>query len=362
MDPTTQRIWMPSGDAYTDAVWFKDAESNVTAANLGVLQLYDAKSLETAWEVPGGVTSICIAAMGCGGGGQSTGSGAPKPFSCGGGELLWRNSITVTPGQVLYVHAGVARGRNGSTDSSYQGKTSNYLKYISDENGTLTDWTNSAVSEYSRASYVRAWDGGANKFLVYAAGCQMNDDAGANDAGAILGQATYGTLGTENTDWRHNPGGDGGGESNQSNSWLAEPRGTGGAAGWTGGGGHGGASTDGDGSNGSGGGAGGGAAGNSAGNIGNQAWGGNTFMWGEGTSGTGGTGGTGDNNDTFGGDGSQAGTGASNNPPDNLGEGGGGGKDGWAGMNGIIPPQDGWVRIIWGSGRSFPSTNVAYPG
>ena len=60
----------PSGAGYTDAVWFMDAASNTTAQDIGTLELYSSSPTETAWSVPDGVTSISIACMGCGGGGQ----------------------------------------------------------------------------------------------------------------------------------------------------------------------------------------------------------------------------------------------------------------------------------------------------
>tara|TARA_R100000654_G_scaffold1710_1_gene6310 strand:+ start:4839 stop:5912 length:1074 start_codon:yes stop_codon:yes gene_type:complete len=357
---------MPGGDSKTDAVWFTDAETNSTAASLNVLDLYNPSATETAWNVPAGVTSISVAVMGCGGGGQQKGAGTAKPFACGGGEMVWRNNISVTGGQTLYVHAGCAHGRS-ATATSLTGFTTNYLKYISDMNGNLSDWTDSAVTDYSRASYIRAWVSGYNKFLVYAAGAKLNEKDGADDQASIMQQSIYGTLGTENTDWRHNPGGDGGGTSNENTWWLNRPRGSGGAAGYTGSGGDGANSTGGDGNAGSGGGSGGGSSGPLQGNPNTQSRGGHTFMWGEGNNGA-----AGDfiQNDAFeaesnGGDGSKTGTGATNNPPDGLGQGGGGGSEGWAGMNGTKPEFDGWVRIVWstdGTTRNFPSTNVAYPG
>tara|TARA_B100000902_G_scaffold216985_1_gene206252 strand:+ start:1285 stop:2388 length:1104 start_codon:yes stop_codon:yes gene_type:complete len=365
-DPITQRLWMPSGDDFTDACWFMNAESNSTAAGIGTLDLYNSSPTETAWEVPAGVTSVSIAVMGCGGGGQQYGSGAAKPVAVGGGEMMWVNNVSVTPGQTLYVHAGCGYSRNGAT-LSYDGTSGDVAKYISDTtSGIKTTYTDAAVADYSRASYVRAWVSG-HKWIAYAAGGDWTEYTGGNNAGAWVTDATYkyATLSNEGTDWRHEAGGDGGGMSNEQNWWLNKPRGSGGAAGYTGGGGDGGACTTCNGNAGSGGGAGGGAAGTQTGNYADQARGGNTFMWGSGTSGARGDYNTGDNTDSDGHDGSQTGTGASTNPPDGLGEGGGGGSEGWSMMNGHTPQYDGWVRIVWskdGTTRNFPSTNVAYPG
>tara|TARA_B100000965_G_scaffold240132_1_gene201432 strand:+ start:2795 stop:3892 length:1098 start_codon:yes stop_codon:yes gene_type:complete len=365
MDPLTQRIWMPGGESFTDACWFMNAESNSTAAAIGTLDLYNSSPTETAWEVPPGVTSVSIAVMGCGGGGQQYGSGAAKPVAVGGGEMMWVNNVSVTPGQTLYVHAGCGYSRNGNT-LSYDGTSADVAKYISDTSGTKTNYTNAAVTDYSRASYVRAWVSG-HKWIAYAAGGNLNEFDGGNNAGAYATDSTnkYATLSNEGTDWRHEQGGDGGGISNEANWWLNRPRGSGGAAGYTGSGGDGANSTGGDGNAGSGGGGGGGSSGPMQGNNHDQSRGGNTFMWGAGDNGIAGDYTSNDSSykeESDGGDGSKTGTGATNNPPDGLGEGGGGGSEGWSLYNGHVPQYDGWVRIVWGAGRTFPSTNVAYPG
>lgn len=362
-----QQMLLGSGGAVspTDAVWFLGAESNATAQNIDTLELHNSSPTETAWTVPSGVTSVSIACMGCGGGGQQYGSGAAKPVAVGGGEMMWVNNVSVTPGQTLYVHAGCGANREGVV-GSYTGTSQDVTKYISDTSGNKTTYTDSAVTDYSRASYVRAWVSG-HKWIAYAAGANLNTTTGGNNAGAWVNNATYkyATLSLEGTNWRHEAGGAGGGMSNEQNWWLNKPRGSGGAAGYTAAGGAGSTSTTGDGTAGSGGSGGGGGSGTQTGNYSNQARGGNTFMWGTGDSGAAGEYNTGDNADSDGGDGSKTGTGATNNPPDGLGEGGGGGSEGWAGSNGHTAQYDGWVRIVWsttGVTRTFPSTNIAYPG
>jgi hypothetical protein len=356
MDPITQQLFKSTGVNYTDAVWFQGAVTNSTAQGLGVLQLHNNSPTETAWEVPGGVTSISVAVMGSGGGGQNLSNLAnTTSFACGGGELVWRNGISVTPGQTLYVHCGSA-GDSGVAGSSGIGS-----KYVSDTSYNETAWTDSAVANYVRASYIRAWVSGSNKFVVYAEGGlnKKNDDTGGgNDAGGRMNAYTYGTLGTEDTDWRHSPGGTGGGRSTQGSNYQAWSRGSGGGGGWTGAGGNGGANNSGQGGGGSGGGSGGGASSNSI--SGSYGHGGHTFMWGSGDSGSGGGWPNG-----LGGAGSKTGTGASTTPPDGVGQGGGGARDGWVGPNAMAPLYPGWVRIVWstsGQTRNFPSTNVGYPG
>ena len=349
---------MAGGVKQTDAVWFKNAESNSTAAAIKTLQLYNSSSTETAWEVPAGVTSISVAVMGGGAGGVdvSNPSGVAA-WAVGGGELVWRNNITVTPGQTLYVKSGTT----SALGAKFTGMSGLWYRYISDpDTGAMDyDWPNSAVTNYSRAAYIRTWDSYVNKWLVFAEGGKggNNGDAGGgDDAGNRMqsNSSLYGTLGTEGTDWAHHRGGNGAGQP--SGGYTTNPRGAGGAAGWTGNGGDGGNNANGQ--DGSGGGGGGGAQTNSRSNF---TWGrgGTTFMWGEGNDGAGGVADNGS-----GGKGSQSG-GNTNNPPSGLGEGGDGYRDGWQHLNAKAPDYEGWARIVWstdGTTREFPSTNVGYPG
>lgn len=75
------------------------------------------------WEVPSGVTSICLVAIGGGaGGGTSTSSTFPGDGGAGGG-LVWANDLPVTPGQSLQVIVG-GESTGGSTGALRQGKPS----------------------------------------------------------------------------------------------------------------------------------------------------------------------------------------------------------------------------------------------
>jgi len=354
-------------DNTTDAIWFKGAESNtdlaaLDAAVLDTLQIRNTSKTEYAWKVPAGVTSISIACMGCGGGGKNYGTSSQSSTSRGGGELMWRNNISVTGGTTLYVHA--AQG----DDNGIRGMSSDAGKYISDTSANETAWTDSAVTNYSRSSYVRIWDGGVNKWLVVADGASgfVNNDNtnGGNDGLSRMNSSLYGTLGSQGTDYGGGHGGNGGGR--QSGGYNAYPRGSGGAGGYSGRGGNGSGSQSGDGTNGQGGGGGGAASYHVSNNYSyngtppGYAYGGDTYMWGAGDNGAKG-------NFTFNrpGEGSKTGTNASNTIPRGLGMGGGGGKDGWIGVNAWGPYMDGWVRIVWskdGTTRTFPSTNIAYPG
>lgn len=348
-----------AGSPYTDALWFDGAASNATAMAIKTLELYNTSLTETAWEVPAGVTNISVAVMGGGGGGynlpspSSTGS-----FATGGGELGWRNNITVTPGQVLYVKAGAtsklgAKGPNTDRD----GMTSDAGKYLNSDRSESA-YTDSAVTDYSRAGYIRTWSGGSNKWLVFADGGQSYDDSGGGEYGYSRMTANpFGTAGTANVDY--NAAGQGGyGRQSAGGSYNSDPKGAGGAGGYTGKGGNGSNSYTGDGVQaGSGGGGGGGGFSSTSNNF-TRGRGGSTYMWGEGTSGAAGA------QNGSGGDGSASG-GNTNSPPAGMGQGGDAYRDGWVHVNAKPPLFNGWARIVYskdGTTRTFPSTNVGYPG
>ena len=348
-----------AGSPYTDAVWFNGAATNATAIAIKTLELYNTSTTETAWEVPSGVTNISVAVMGGGGGGYNlsnpSGTGA---FSLGGGELMWRNNITVTPGQILYVKAGMtgtvgAYGPNGNVD----GMTSNAGKYLSSSGGTETNYSDTAVTNYERAGYIRTWSGGSNKWLAFAEGAKsISSGAPGENGGARMAANPFGTPGSQGTDWGSNRGGYG--RESAGGSRTDDPKGSGGAAGWSGSGGNGANNYSGDGVQaGSGGGGGGGGFSSTTNNF-TRGKGGHTFMWGEGSNGAAGA------QNGSGGDGSASG-GSVGSPPDGLGLGGGGYRDGWIHVNSQGPDQPGWARIVYskdGTTRTFPSTNVGYPG
>ena len=356
-----------TSDPSTDAIWFTNAESNtdlaaLSASVLETLQIRNSSLTETAWEVPAGVTSISIACMGCGGGGMNYPSPASAQGSTsrGGGQLVWRNNITVTPGSTLYVKSSL----DGVTP-----RADNNSNYVTDEQRNEAAFTDSAITDYGRSSWVRIWDGGVNKWLCFAGGAQgkFDDTTGGGTGGiGVMVSSIYGTLGSSGTDYNSGNGGSGGGTGNSPNNYQAHPRGSGGAGGYSGNGGNGSGSQSGDGTAGSGGGAGGAGSYHVYNNFTyngtypGYAYGGSTYMWGTGDSGAKG-------NFTFNrpGDGSRTGTAYSGTIPYGLGCGGGGAKDGWQHVNSKGPTFHGWVRIVWskdGTTRTFPSTNITYPG
>ena len=251
----------------------------------------------TTWTCPPNVNTVCVVCVG-GGGGGTTGTGYEAG---GGGGLGWKNNITVVPGQTYNVSVGA--GGVGNTSGGTDGGTS---------------------------------------YFIDATTC-----AGGGGSGNNGGGGTY--------------SGDGGGNGGSNISYG-------------GGGGAGGYSGDGNSETG-----GAGGAGAGTGNTGGGAGGGGVGLLGEGTSGLNYNGGTG-NVTTYGatinggggGSGGAAGSnGLASTYTTNYNQDGDTGKSGGAyggGGGGRASAYDatldtgdgngggGAVRIIWGDGRSFPST------
>lgn len=248
-----------------------------------------------SWTVPANVYTVSVVCIGPGGGRYST---ANASAGGGGGGLGWANDIAVTPGETIQVQVGNSANINsgGYGTDSYFKDTSTCVGY-SGQNASSKD------DPGSGGTYVG--DGGGN-------------------------------------------GGDGG---------SGRYSGGGGAGGYSGAGGVGASvTTSGDprtGGNGSGG-AGGGGAGYFAGS------GGGVGIYGEGASGTGGTS-AGGGGAGHGGSGGSDGVHYTNTPSSTASK--YGGASGYAAgslwqSNAAAQGADGGVRVIWGSGRSFPSTNV----
>ncbi|MES2285245.1 MAG: hypothetical protein V4547_06110 [Bacteroidota bacterium] len=264
-----------------------------------------------SWTCPAGVTSVCVVAVGGGGGGGyqwSSGGG-------GGGGLGWKNNITVVPGNVYTVVVGVggsvqANAYNAGTEggNSYFISLATVAGYGSGRGGVLGSTTVSP-----------AYGGGYN-----------GDGGGAGGRGAIGG------------------------------SWTDAGAGAGGYAG------KGGSINEGNYQGAGGAGAGGGyysstygvSAGGGVGLLG-QGASGTTRIDPGGSSGTygGGAGGSGGARGKYGENASSG----DNECTCNLGISGGacGGGGGGSGTSrGGGPGGAGGLRIIWGCGRSFPSTST----
>lgn len=259
-----------------------------------------------SWICPSGVTSVSVVCVGGGGGGAGDHDGNGG----GGAGLGWKNNISVTPGQTHTVVVGA--GGIGSTGDGTRGNAGGQSYFIN-------------------ASTVSA-EGGD--------GGTTNSDTYLVDGGDYVGD-----------------GGGKGGYIGTSTSTNARSGG-GGAGGYTGNGGNTPTSYTSNGGNGTGGGGGAGAGGNNVQNGG----GGGVGIFGQGVNGAGGV---------YGSNPSNPGTGGSNGEDGHLvyvtggsrsdgGMYGGGGAGTWYG-NGTIGGYfggmggKGAVRIIWGTGRSFPS-------
>jgi hypothetical protein len=256
--------------------------------------------------VPGGITQISAAAIGGGGGGSGGDGGRGEPNQGGGGGGLAYGTFAVTPGETLTITVG-AGGTSPTGGSGGAG----------------------GASSIARGATVLLSGGG-----------------GAGGVERTINTAAGGTsTGTERA---------GGGIGGAGGTGTAASGGTGGggAGGYSAAGGAGGAITAaGAASTGGGGGGGGGRSGTTAGNAGS---GGGTGLLGAGSNGTAGT-----SNGGGGGGGSGGTAGATNaSSPSGGGVygGGGGGRTDSSGTGAL--GGAGAVRIIWGAGRQYPSTNT----
>jgi hypothetical protein len=254
------------------------------------------------WTVPAGISQISVVCIGGGGGGSASAGTSNASGGGGGGGGLGYALLSVTAGEDLsyVVGAGGAGGASGTASGTNGGDS------------TLSRGATVLVSGLGGTGGQSLGDG----VTTFAGGSYTGDGGGNGGSG-----------GASNT----NQGGGGGG----------------GAGGYTGNGGNGGTTNSGTGSNGIGGG-GGGGGGQSTGGAYNNG-GGGTGIYGEGANGTGG------NVDSPGTGGSGGTTGSANGGV--FGAGGGSPEDDTAlgGGNG----GDGAIRIIWGTGRAYPSTGTA---
>lgn len=255
----------------------------------------------TSWTVPTNVTSVAILCVGAGGGGGGCDDTDETGGGGGGGALAYANSISTTPGETLTITVGTG-GSGGGTGGGNGGAGGN--------------------SSVSRGATVLCSAGGGSGGL-----------GGRSSSNAAGGTVITGTGGA---------GGAGGSGSNRDTDFAG---GGGGAGGYAGSGGAGGNQGVTNGATaGSGGGGGGGGRSTARASIGA---GGGVGIYGQGTNGAAGQ----DLQDGGGGSGGSGGNGIGGL----YGGGGGGGPDLQAGYSGA----NGAVRILWGTGRSFPSTNVS---
>jgi hypothetical protein len=260
------------------------------------------------WVVPEGVESVCGLCLGAGGGSSFVNSSVWIAQGGAGGALAWVNDIAVTPGEVLKIVVGQG-GKGGSIG----------------QNGTAG--TYSLIERSNGTDLVKA-----------------NGGAGGTSSVAAGGTVAVGSGGSG-----------GGGSYNYGSSSIKDNcAGGGGAGGYSGAGGAG-AADDGVAVNGSAGTGGGGGGGGSSSTATSAGHGGTVGLFGEGASGIAG-------NSFGGGHGSGYVANGSvyaqpNNPTAALSGAGAGicRENGDTGAS--CAGGNGAVRIIWGEGRAFPSTD-----
>lgn len=253
--------------------------------------------------VPTGVTEVsAVVVGGGGGGGNATNDDEPGAGGAGGG--LSYGTFSVTPGESLTVTVG-SGGQNGATGGT------------------------GGTSSLSRGGTTLLSGGGGS-------------GGSSTDSGASGGGTGGSSGGTERD------GGGTGGNGGATSDSSTGAGGGGGAAGYSGNGGEGADRGSNNATAGSGGGGGGGGSGSS---TRGGAGGGGVGILGEGASGAAGSGSTGGGGGSGGNDGSDS-TSSTGANGGSYGGGGAGGRNNNGGGDG----QPGAVRIIWGPGRSYPST------
>lgn len=264
--------------------------------------------------VPSGVTQVSAVVIGGGGGGgNNAGSFFAQNTGAGGGAGgLSYGTFSVTPGETLTVNVGSGGGAGSSGGSSSIVRSSTTLLQGSG-----------------------GGSGGTNSSNGSGGGSSGTERDGGGDGGAG-GDGSTGLFTTSP---------DGGGAG-------------GGAGGYSGNGGAGGGD-GGSGSGGSGGSGGGGGAGST--NDDGGGGGGGVGLLGEGSNGSAGSSGSPGNGGGAGSGGSNGSNGSSDDAGSggNYGAGGGGGGGSTTTNGNGAAGGAGAARIIWGTGRSYPSTNTA---
>jgi hypothetical protein len=306
-------------EVYDGEAWIPIASPQGSSAGAGTTTDVGQEAFTSSgtfnWTCPDNVYDVCVVCVGGGGGSTQDEQGAG-----GGAGLGWANGIAVTPGESYSVVVG-AKG-TPSSPGNYAG--------------------NGGTSYFIDTNTVYGGGGGGT-------GRDRNGSASRPGYGGQGG----GYGGSGGTEQGGGFGGDGGDGNRSSLSDTGQSCGAGGAGGYTGNGGRGGDYNSDNATNGSGGGGGGGRT-----NIGNNeiygGGGGGVGILGQGSNGS--RGDTGNGGAGRGGSGGSDGQGNSSGNPDVPGGdygGGAGSNDSYGSYGG-----KGAVRIIWGQGRAFPSTNT----
>ena len=293
-----------NGDSTTNSLWtYSAGQALYTTGTAGGSYSAVTNQYTFSWTAPTGVTSVCVVAVGGGGAGYNGNYGGGG----GGGGLGWKNNITVVPGNSYTLLVGAGGTTTLPGGSSYFSSAATVLGG-GGTNGTLNSSGTNPNSQGVGGTYVG--DGGCN-------------------------------------------GGDGG---YYRTAYTGYSGGGGGAGGYTGNGGQGasnGTSAPANGGAAAGQGGGGGGGGQAYGVIQGGYGGGGVGVLGAGSNGTAGASTAAYGTSTAGGAGS-SGTGGSTQTGGSYG---GGGSISTGAVSG--PGGPGAVRIIWGTGRAYPSTLTA---
>jgi hypothetical protein len=303
---------------------FQDIQISPNMINNDLFQAAFTTPGTYSWVVPAGVLNVCVVCIGGGGGGDYAGYGPPGAYhngdGGGGGGLGWKNNIAVTPGQSYTVVAGAGGTSNLAGGDSY------FVSPATVKGG------GGMMGYQNRAGGTYVGDGGGNGGIGgtgggWGSGASGGGGAGgyAGNGGAGAGFSGSGTLGPEPGAGSGGGGGGGGATAGVSNGSYASA------------------------------GAGGGGVG-SFGQGTNGAPGSNALI----------TGGGGGSYVSPSSQGTQGGTGSPFQFQAVLPGANGGNYGGGGGGGGAFQYQSaaggtgggGIVRIIWGSGRAFPSTNT----
>ena len=301
----------------------------LTSGPLGENDLTDNAQLEYTWTVPNGLASISAVAVGAGGGGSRHNENVTSGGSGGGGGLAWANEISVTSGETLTIKVGRTTaqqsnsstnkdGRDGGASGIYRGSTllieggggmaghHNHLDNYDAPGGGYT--IGSGVGTTSGGGSGGGGRAGTNSTSTYSDGNQARDvGPGGGGAGGYTGDGGQGWGGGMIHPYAvdgSGGGGAGGSGNASSNSYVV----------YQGGGGV-------------------GVYGLGANGVGQTGW---PHRGGPGSGGTNGDTGTAG---SYGGGGAAARSSASSIKRSGKGAGGA-------------------VRILWGSGRAFPTTSV----
>jgi hypothetical protein len=311
----------------------------------------------TTWTVPVGVTTITAVCIG-GGGGAGGSSSSRGGGGGGGGGLSYGSTISVTPGNVLYIRVG----SGGIGGTSYLGSPA-----TSPTNGTAGQSSYIKTGSHSGTSLLEGGGGGGgfsgDTISNEGSGGSVGGTARTGPAGSFQGQGGPGGRSTISASGSPSnvAGGGGGAGGYPSSGALGEPTD---AYGGAGGGGVSGSPAISASAGGGGGGGGGGYISTQNGEVTNP--GGGVGVFGRVSDGGAGTspGGAG-----YGGSGGSQGTSSTGNGIIQRSVwglyGGGGGSTRPASSDANVRDGgnggQGAVRIVWGSNRTNPITNVSNP-